>query len=616
VDYDPAMTNDQNVTKIRAAKIRDYNSIIKTHMDIVCSDRPEKPNWNPGAGTLAEDLEALRVYMGYGAYMGDKSFLSKGLAMPLFLRFPLAEQVVWNGLNALINGDIAQARTLLKNATIKYNYKRAAILLATHLLEHKQISEAEHYLNFVNNNQKNNKVKLLKAYITACKGQINNAFNQFKQLIENHKQRAHYALGNIYLYSAGQARKTGDKNKVDFYNRQALKAFSVALKSHKNKMPRDCEILSQSAAFIVDPEHNTESMAQFFDRALEMNNDNANMWIKWNILIAQLWNDPLQRADELCREIGMLLDNAENIPQASVLGIAQTASLACIDCENIDQANTFIKLIGSMIANSDDRSIRGHYQQALTAGLRIRYLNASDEDTESVRQDILRTFQKDPGNIWLILLGLHACLEICDKSTAMSLLQNADPQDDYDEWLCMSLYHLLRGETIGDKSQLDITNEHPFAMKEGIYLLRIMDSFIAGDLDKGYDGLLDVLRVAPDILVLHEVINIRRILPCLCGRLKKGAVIPPYLVEEIRKIIYNGDSDKHALTIARCAVAVGLKDDACSLLEKLLETKSDSNLSNELVSLLCHLSVEQYKSEQYSKAASLIQKAAKYTRIR
>lgn len=593
-DFDPVLAENKNVMGVFQRTPSVYKSIIAVRNAMAgLADVPEL-KWKQDVGSIEEDMEALRTLMGYAFIKKDIEGMKSAAVKPLFLRLPLADQLMWNGLQMMINGDSVQGLSLLEQSAVKYGYRRAALIMAAYGLERKQSDNTSHFLELSDNGRTDIKMELIRAYHDACNGKTLAASERLEKFDPWEEPNVIYALGNIYLYLAGEAHENGKIDRSQLYMEQASGAFKKVVEKGSGRIPSDCRILAQCTEFVASPEEKKEPLAKFWSEVKSISTSHRDLWVTWNIILAQMCDDDPPEAS-VCEEALALLEGVGNIPDSASLELARAAALACVNAKRTDQSEVFLKLLTYLSSNSDHSQIRQLNRLGMTAVTLRRYQQASGEEREHVHKHMNRVLNKDPWNIGMTLLSVYAYLKNNNKSEALSALQQAKMEDNFTRQICASLICLLEGDApsadIFTEESVDVAEESVPAHR----LLQAMIKFASNKQDEGYDKLLLVINSQPEML--NNIINAYKFLPSLCAYSTKRGLVPTQLAEWVRSMAGGLKDDTKTFTVARCAAAIGEKDTACRLYERLLETDNDpeSPVRKEYVKYLCYLAVSNYK---------------------
>ncbi|MCD6486973.1 MAG: hypothetical protein J7K35_06585 [Syntrophobacterales bacterium] len=610
-DFDPVLAENKNVMGVFQRAPSVYKSIIAVRNAMAgLADVPEL-KWKQDAGSIEEDIETLRTVLGYAFIKKDIERMKSAAAKPLFLRLPLADQLMWNGLQMMINGDRMQGLSLLEESAVKYGYRRAALIMAVYGLERKQSDNTSHFLELSDNGRTDIKMELIRAYHDACNGKTLAASERLEKSDAWEGPSVIYALGNIYLYLAGEARENGKIDRSQLYMEQASGAFKKVLKKDSGRISSDCRILAQCTEFVASPEEMKEPLARFWSEVKSISASHRDPWVTWNIILARMCNDDPPEAS-VCEEALDLLEGAGNIPDSASLELARAAALACINAKRSDQSEVFLKLLAYLSTGSDHPQIRQLNRLGMTAITLGRYQQASGEEREHVHKHMNRVLNKDPWNTGMTLLSVYAYLKKNNKSEALSALRQAKMEDNFTRQLCASLICLLGGDApsadILTEEGVDIAEESVPAHR----LLQAMMKFASNKQDEGYDKLLSVMNSQPDIL--NNIINVYKFLPLLCAYSTKRGFVPTQLAEWVHSMAGGLKDDTKALIVSRCAAAIGEKETTCRLYERLLETNKDSEstVRREYIEYLCHLAVSNHKPENGLETVVNLRKAAEY----
>ena len=129
--------------------------------------------------------------------------------------------------------------------------------------------------------------------------------------------------------------------------------------------------------------------------------------------------------------------------------------------------------------------------------------------------------------------------------------------------LCACLADLLQNRALSlDMLPLSDRNATP-EVEQAHYWLRAAAAFATDMKEQGYDAALEAMR--RQISGMTTVVNTSQFLPSLCERAARGRAVPPNLVDAIRTMSKVSGNKSQALTLARCAAAIGEVTTACDL---------------------------------------------------
>lgn len=614
LDTDPALAERHKVYAHLSQVPKAYTSIVATRLALARSTQPGQLDWklNPRS-TLAENLEALRTVLGHALYTRDRSAMTQWIATPLFRRLSLADRIMWGGLHSLLSGDNAQGRALLEEAAVKFGYQRAALALSVHLLEQNQVSQAKQLLDRAAAGLRDTKIELLRAYIDACEGRTDAAARRLDSLVSRGNPRAHYALGNLYLHRADDAKRVGQSDRTQLYREQARGAFSTALKAGRESVPRDCDVLARCAEFVARPDRGLESWAELWHKAERLDASRRRPWLVWNAILAQLWCGNPSRAAAACGEAVALLESADGLQDSALVAVAQAVAHACTKAGDVDQTDKMVTLLGYLSASSGQEAVKRFYRLGISAAARVRYTKAGMKQRDQARKQVARLAKADPRNGSLALLLAHVNLEGLDLDGAAAAVREAQPEDHFEQRLCICFVDFLRGRTPTLEALPQPPPDAAPKVVQACNLLGAAAAFAAGTLDHGYEAVLAAMH--GQSVNLMDIVDINRFLPALCVRSTRGGAVPLPLVEAVRNMSRISGDGKRAATVARCAAAIGEIEHACRLWERILATDNnpDSPLRREYTEFLCHLAVVAHNSGNPLGAAQKLQAAARFS---
>lgn len=610
MDMDPLLARNNNVQagfqKVNSA----YADAVKVRIALANSQALPSMNWQPGSGTLEEDLEALRIMLGYAFARQKRQLMKETLASPLLLRLPRADQLLWSGLYFLLAGDNTQGQAALEKAA-SFGWQRAYLVLAVHLLNQKQTRAAQRYLELAASARKDTKIELLRAYIDACEGKVGAAVERLEKLRSGNDPRIQYALGNIYLFRSEEAREKAQADRQNLYLQQAAGAFEAALKKGDKSLPSDCQLLAQCARFAGDPEAHIKQMIAMWSAIAGLTASRRPPWVLWNAILAQLWSANTAMVPAACEEALHLFADLDAIPEAVSSAIARAATVASFHIANSDEIDKIIQFIQHLSSKSPNDAVQACYRLVTTAAARQRYLKASKSEKGGICNYIDKLAGADPGNVGIALLQASVALKNNEKDAAIAAFSNVQPDNDAERQLCACLQGLLQGETVstellpetgsGTIPQHDLANS----------LLQAAILFSDDHPEKGYDSLLKAMNDRAEVVA--TIIDVEKFLPALCAYSGNRGAIPLQLVNSVRKLVDSVKDEKHALTVARCAAAINEFDDANRLWEKVLAKDKDPNSfrREEFIKFLCYQAVKDNQPDTLLETVARLRFAAR-----
>lgn len=612
LDIDPKLAQKYKADKQLEQAPKPYSQFALARLALARSTQPSAINWKPEFhSSTAEHLEALRTMLGYALYKKDSVIAEQTLTMPLFQRLPLADQMLWRGLHLLSTGDIVQGRAILEEAAIKFGYQRAALVLLVHLLEHDQVDKAKQFMDQGIAGRHDFKIKLLQAYVDACEDRTDVASELLDKLTAQCDPRGHYALGNLYLYYAEKAQKTGQLDRAQLYRKQAAGALGKALKTGERSLLHNCEILTRCAEFLAHPHQKMESWAKLWSEVERLPVSRRQPWLVWNAAVAQLWCGNPSRMEEGCKKMLALLESVDGLEDPALKSITQTVAHACIKAESIQQADKLVALLGRLSASDERQAIRHLYQLGVAAAARLRYTKTAKKDRDKARRQLVRLSKTDPGNGILALLLAQANLKCQNPHGAATVMQDALPEDPFEQRLCTCIPDLLQGQPLTLEDIPQVPQDAALEIIQACHLLRAVVAFVTDMPDQGYDAVMEAMRRHAESTAI--VFNMGKFLPSLCACSTRGRAVPPTLIEAVRRLAKSSQDKKQTLSVARCLAAIGDIEYACQLWERVLaiDNELDSPSCQEYTRLLCHLAVAAHNSGDTIEAVKKLRSASK-----
>jgi len=590
------------------AKTTTFASVITARIALARATHPPTMNWKAGTGSLEESLEALRTAIGTAFYTGNNEQVKHLITQPHFQRLPLADQLLWKGLQALLAGQFIQGRNLLERAAINYKYQRAAFVLATHLLEHKLLNEAKRFLSMITDEQNDPKLSLLRAYINEQEGEIDNAIAQYTQLGVSGKPGAYYALGNLYLSEAEKQRKSEHFADAQIHYKQAMHFFNRALDMGKESVPIDCKALALCTWFIASP----DTYIDIWSEVQQLPASHRQWWLVWNAFLARLWYGSHSDIVSLYKHISPILKYAEQMKYATLLVITQKIAQVCTQAKDNEEVETFVKILDGIVQWSDQQSIKRLYQIGIAGATRTYYQYVPSQKRHQVLEDITHRMQADQANGYLALLLASIHLESHNQAAAVAALKAGFPTNHLVDRISSSIVQLLAGE-IPLAQELSLVSENTTPeLTLSSNLLKAIGAFITNDPSQGSEYLLATLN--KNAAQTQTIVHLGRVLPFLWLYVSKRKENSSELVSLLRMLSENSHEVTLLVTMARCVTAMGEIEEAFQLWQRVMASELDdeSLLLQEFAEFLYYRAIKMYLSGNTLKAIHYLHDASGY----
>ncbi|KKL48630.1 hypothetical protein LCGC14_2323590, partial [marine sediment metagenome] len=401
-----------------------FVQIVKARLTMVSCKQPPKVSWEPGNGGLEEDLEALQTLLGCAFHHHDHDAVERLVALPLFHRLPLASRTMWHGLRGICFGKSIHGRTLLEEAALKLGSRRAALILAVHLLELGHVCEGKRFLERAAAGRADNKVLLLRAYIAACEKNTDSACEEYERLAVAGEPHAQYALGNLYLHHACEARRGGQNDRAQMYCEQAIGALDGAMHAGAEAIPSDCRILRCCARFMADPQRQARALSDMWEEIQHLEPSRRRSWIVWNAVLARLWCRDVATYAAVCETAsGLLQDSIANIDPGRCVEIAHVAAAAAVAARDPDSTAPLVQLLEELSKRSALVAV-GQLRRLVASHLaRQRHTAIAEKDRDRASQWVKRLAKSDCENTGVGLLATSVCLADGDREGAITRLQ-------------------------------------------------------------------------------------------------------------------------------------------------------------------------------------------------
>ena len=609
LDTDVSLAESCGVQSCFSGVKGNFSSILNARLAITRGISPEKIVWSYDPKAIAiENLEAFRTFLGYLFYNSDNKALENALTEPIFQRLPLADQLLWRGLYAIMINDLEQGRRLLANAAVTCGYLRAALVLSLHYMHYNMMHEARQFLNYAKEKNGNTRIELLRAYLEACEGKSGLAATRLDKLAAKADGRVHYTLGNLYLQCADESRRAGDQKRSRLFSLQAAGAFRTAIKEGftGHLPPIDCQALEHVAEFLAFPDKEQKSNAMIWREIQALPPTRKPEWLVWDSYLATLWFGSVSDVAVAGQVALPLLSSSNVLNEATREVLASALAHACTIASETDVADKLSSQLSFICGKSVQSATKAYGRIGLSAAARIAYPKTLDQFSEQTIQRFESLNQADPGNVYLALI--LAQIHIINKNIieAALVLQNVTPEDEFEKRLCSCLSAVLGGQAVLVKDFPRPAFDASPNVVQACHLLCAAAAFASGLSDQGYSEVYEAMKVQTGDM--RAIFDFYRFLPAICMQSMKGLSAPPQLMHAIHA--QSNVQDIQVVSLARCAAAIGDVEYACQLWDNAVKNVPDDALCAEYAGFLCYLAVIASKSGQTLEAAKRLDLAA------
>ncbi|MUN35230.1 hypothetical protein [Actinomadura litoris] len=554
----------------------------------------EEPPWNPDEGVLPERLEAFRTVM--ARHVGRKDDrLAQLVALPLFVRLPGQERLLWSGL-ALRATEPDQGRELLDQAARTYGYGRAALVLAAWDAGLNRPGTA---LELLGDGAPRAGVKAasLAAWAMARDGRDAEASELLRELKDRGQHQAGFMLGQLRMRAALARHAAGDAAEARRIAAEAASELAEAVATVPAATSEIVRLLGGAAAAFAGTGGREAPIPQ--------PSMQAHPWAVWILGIAAATRDPAGADLGLLEYLVILLDRDERLGPEPYLDLARALALACHRGRDRARTGALVELLGRLAARArgrddlaevvalHDRAVLGHAQRE------------SDESAPSL--------PAAPGSVAVAIVQAARALHGGDPAEAARLLREAGGGDAADAWICVVLAGAVEGTPVADAAAEPPLDELSARARMAVHLARAA-SLSVDEPDRCLEQVAALLS-SPGAEAVSRLVDIDRVLPMLCaakGAPKGGARRGSSpLAEFVERLAETPGVRFDPVVLARCATATGALDAADRLWRRALSAEPDppAPLREEFARLLCHRAQRARQNGSPLDAAGLLRQA-------
>ena len=623
IDTDPALADRSGALAFLRGAISSsmqirpcYLPLVQARLALALSQPPAPTMWKRDTGSIEEDMEALRTMIGYTCYTRNITGMERWLTHPLFARLPLPDQLLWRGLYGLYSKDqVQQGLALLDEATVRYGYYRAALVLTLHYLEKYRFKEAKRYLQMAEATRRDGKTTLLHAYIVAREGEKDAAIKQLEQISSapHIEAKASFVIGNLWLQKASEAALPGQSGQIQHYRSQAVERLSSALQSGREGLPGHAEALLRCAQFVAQPDQQSGLGASLWNELERLEPPLRQDWLKWNAILGRLWYGRPDEVMAAANEMAPIIDAANGVEEHVAAVFAQALAAVSTRTGQADHMEQLLRLLERFSTRSQLAPVRQACQAGITLTLREQYEKADEQQRYQLRQELMRRATADRSNEALALLLATASVEHGAKLAAINTLRKTRSQQTSTRALFPYLADMLDQSGQITHAAPEPEPDSSLEVQRAYEALHVAEAFAAHQPERGYKLLNGLLRQHGS--ELSALVKIGRLLPHLCVyATRAGGAVPQAITDAVRSFTSAPlDGEQRAL-LARCAAAIGELEVAGSLWEQALRQDSPSPLPlrEEYVKFLSHRAVNAHLSGDDQAAVRCLRQAASW----
>ncbi len=588
-----------------------FDSLVQARLAMAQGKAPS-PGWDrsAGAATLEEQLEGLRTSLGSAVFQQDQQNLAQLLASPLFDRLPRADQLMWRGLHALLQGRTDQAKGLLTEAAGPLGHPRAALLLATFLLQTgtTPANEVCDLLDRFAPPGRHLKTDLLRAYAYAREGTLTKAQELLEPLATGGNPRALFALGNLYIGLAEQARQTADNDQTRLYRQQAAHTLAAAAGEADGDRPAGVPLLATCAGLWAYPDRQDIPWTALAQEASGLPPKLLPRWAAWTTVVFCLTQGGAAVAAAVTPLALELLAATDSLDEHLINQLAREVARTCSQVEDIASAQQMVHLLNRLRSLTASAEVRRLQRLGLAAAWRsVQSQTPAAPEGESWEQ-AAGWLREDIGNGPLALMVAAGLLAAGHVDRAAELLHGVSGEDALAGDLCRLMADLLTGTPPSQDALPSCSSYQKPAGQAACHLLRAAMAFMDG---KAEDGCQEVFRsIQLQGTAVNEVFPLGRFIPRLaaCAARRHVPATP------IRDVLLDALATDRApaAAAARCAAALGAADLACRLWDQCLNCAGPGE-ADEVAAFsryLCHLATQASKSGDILQAAARLRQAS------
>jgi hypothetical protein len=576
-----------------------YLPAISTRLALATARMPPQLHWPRETGSLEEDLESLRTYLGALYYHHQHDEMERELTHSLFLRLPLAERLLWRGLIDLGNSDRRKnGLALLDRAATGHRYYRACLVLTLYYVEANSLSAAQRYLNMTAAIRDDARTAMVRAFIAGRMGQRESALQQLEQISAplDMQARAFFARGILLLQQASQVAVSGQTDEAREYREQAVELLASALSSGKEFLPGYAESSWHSAQFLAQPDRQNKSGATLWPKLERLDAAQRHPWLRWNAMLDCLWygfpDEVVAASNEIIDMFAVARRTSHSVTEILVLALAAVSTRL----SPTSSTDSLLVMLEQLAAHHMSAAVKQACDVSITLLLRERYKKADAQERYQVRQDLMRRASAQPDNEGLALLLAATSVENRAKAAAIHTLRACNIQNGRLQHLWPYLANLLAGEArvIALLPELEI--EDGSDIHYAYEILCMAAAFSGNQFEKGYTILYALLLQHGSKMA--DLIDLQRVLPHLCAySLQKENVVPPGITEVLHFFTTAHLADNQYASLARCATAIGAFDLAEILWKQAFATKHSQEIQQEYTRFLYYQAVHAYLAD-------------------
>jgi hypothetical protein len=588
-DAGPQSVPDNQVAAILSRAAPEFEALARCRQAIGRDEAPPATLACRPGSWVEEDIEALRIRMGYACCRADLKGLSAAMAQPLFRILPGADQRFWAGMEAWLGGNVGKARQWFREAAETLGHPRAAWALAVLDAQANDLPQAQHWTERALSGRSDPQSQTWRLWLNACAGN-EGALANLDALAAQGIARAIYVRGQLGFQAADQARRSGRTEESRQGYAQSREWFATA-RSKALQMPEEPALLEACARFLMEPERGAPVLAAQWPKLEAIPLDHRRPWLLWLAVMAKIMHRDPRHAASVHRVLDDLLPKAGHLSDEVVEALAGGLAKAAADAPLPEVAEHWLALLHRLPRTAAQKSEREHDRMAQAASAWQRSGKASFDTAPDLAASLAHLLAADPGNVPLAVIAAFLQLLARNPAAAVEVLRSGRPETPGGTALLLSLAEAIEGKESADSlAEADSASLDPSSPSRR--LLQAAKCFARGQVDNGYKEVIEAWKTAASQKqpqAVAAVLKVPRIVAVLCWRTK--GTPPAGLLETVRELAAATEEPAVLDLLARSAAALARSELAQELWERIAAQPGSGSgpALQDYGQYLCHL---------------------------
>jgi tetratricopeptide (TPR) repeat protein len=551
-----------------------------------------------------EEFELTRTYLGWLSHQKKGSEIEKILHSPVFMRLPLAERHLWEGVYEIVEGNIQEGEDILEKIIQQSGYSRAAYILSVSQSLHESHTVQKDLLNLAFHSRtpgSDIKREIFEEYVRVMEQTSYDENIDLINPIVHDNHRIITSALQLFIHQADYARFAKNRDKaLSLYN-QAKSVIQIIQEKGTSTL-KVYEGIIEAISLLILALHGDRNLIKSYNKSIHVTNlFNLPKGVAWQIALGQFWYGDITGQIEgttfILDYIHSVYSSGHTIHTSHLVEIARTA-LYCFH-EN-PKKYEFFSLINKIGEVCDDHEIIRIAETAQVLSYISSYEDQFPSYDDAVFQHIIDKILVHRHIELPVFFAAGMALHKDEKEIALSILKNNPLHEQTLQHISDAIVSFIQRSPISPgpviEESADDRNLQLFLLK----FIRALSEFQNGMPETGLKTLYDLYNMYPT--EISAIIKINRFIPGMYAVLPRDKRIINYHKDLVLRKIEEISDDNELVALIKSVITISRPEELCDIIDRLPSERVQSipELSN-LLNYLCYLTVQDYRREDQAR---------------